>query len=379
MESSPPRVLVIESEEHYFLAECTLELFAPVADVEFLLGRGLSPGNRATKDWRVMFPSRADGRAVILARNRWIFLTALGRSRHADLIHVQTGPDSGPIGKVLMFWLFCRLRGDRTVVAIHEITPYLEDSGGVASRVRASALRHVRGVALESDALRTEFAARTPAGTKSPRLAVSRVRFARPAAERAPLPARSADPDGRVRIGLVGGVTTKRRDFDLLAAALARLGPAERDRIRLVTLGNCTKQRCHDIMAGLAELVAVDVVPRHLTEAEFLARGEGCEVVLAPLRGAMRYGSVQGSGAFGDAARLGRRLIVAATADPGGEYTGLTLPYEDAAGLAARLREAIGGVGAPPSDALDRLTAAAVLSGLRADIGLGPDLRPLAP
>ena len=372
-----PRALVIEAEEHYFLSESTLELLGPIADVHFLLGRGLTAGNRATKDWRVMFPSRADGRDVTLARHRWIFVRALIMSRGVELTYVQTGPDFGPLSKAATFWLFCRLRGRRTVVVLHGIAPYLGGSGRIASRIRARALRHVRGVAFESEALRDAFRAR--ARLKGPRLGVARVRHARSRSGRDQPPLRSNDPDGRVRIGLVGGVTRKRRDFDVLVEALRRLEPAERDRLRLVTLGNCTKQRCLDIVDGMSRWVPVDVIPRHLTEDELLSRGAGCEVLVAPLVGRLGYGSTHGSGAFGDAVRLGRRIIVPSSGDPAGEYSGLTMPYDDAAGLAARLREAIRGAGAPPDDLLDRLTATAVRDRLLADLGLGHDLRPLAP
>lgn len=374
-----PRVLVVEAEEHYFLAECTLELLGPLADVLFLLGMGLTPGNRATKDWRVMFRSRADGRGVALAPHRSIFLRALRMARDADLVYVQTGPDFGRLPKVVGFWLLCRLRGSRTVVSLHEVTAYLRSTGGVADRLRARALRHVRGVVLESRALREFYRAEEPPGPDGPRLGVARVRYAPPAIAWAPVPPRSDDPEGRLRVGLVGGVTHKRRDYALLTAALRLLTPEERRAIRLVTLGNCTKRRCFEIMDPLGELVGVDLVNRHLTEEEFLARGAGCQVLLAPLIADMAYGRRKGTGAFADAIRLARPLIVPAGSDPLGEFDRLTLPYDDAAGLAARLREALLEVPRLAPDALADLEVGAVRDALLADLVLGPDLHPLAP
>lgn len=370
---SRPTVLVVESEEHYFLCGSTLELLGPVAEVRFLLGRGLSPGNRATKDWRVMFPDRADGSGVTLARHRTILLRALLVSRRDDLVLVQTGPDFGPLVKVLGFWLLCRLRGRRVVVVLHGIRPYLPRGRRTADRLRAASLQHVRGVVFESEALRRGFLA-AMGSRPTPPTAVVPVRYARPRGERVPPPARSGSE--RLRIGLVGGVTRKRRDYDAVREALARLDPAARSGLELVTLGNCTKQRCHDIMGGLAELVDVDVVPRHLTEAEFIARGTSCHVLLAPLVAGLRYGRSQGSGAFGDAVRLGRRLIVPAEADPLGEHAGLTLPYHDVDGLAERLREVLSTVPSPDDEALDRATAAAVRRRLVDDLGPGPLLGP---
>lgn len=376
--SGRSRVLAIEAEEHYFLAECTLELLEPMADVHLLLGRGLTAGNRATKDWRDMLRSRSDGRGVTLAPHRSIFLRALRMARGFDLVYVQTGPDFGSLTKSLGFWLFCRVMGRRTVVSLHEVTAYLSSTGGLVDRLRARALRYVRGIAFESDALREFF--RTENGSADgPPLAVVRVRYAPAADDRPPLPPRSVDPEGRLRVGLVGGVTHKRRDYALLAAALRSLTDEERRGIRLVTLGNCTKQRCFEIMDPLAELVAVDLVNRHLTEEEFLSRGTGCQVLLAPLIADMAYGQRKGTGAFADATRLARPLIIPAEADPLGEFARLTLPYEGAEGLADRLRQVLRQTPTLAPDALRDLEVDAVRARLVADLGLGADLQWPAP
>lgn len=379
MDAARPRILVVEAEEHYFLAECTAELLEPVAELEFLLGMGLTPGDRATKDWRVMFRSRADGRGVTLAPHRTIFLRALRRARDVDLIYVQTGPDFGPFGKVLAFWLLCRLRGRRIIVSLHEVTAYLRSSGGPSDRLRARALRHVRGVVFESEALRDFHAAEEPPGPDGPRLGVVGVRYAPPPEAVPPVPALDADPEGRLRIGLVGGVTHKRRDYGVLTDALRSLTPEERRRIRLVTLGNCTKQRCFDIMDPLGRLVGVDVINRHLTEDEFRARGAGCQVLLAPLIADFAYGRRKGTGAFADAVALARPLIVPADSDPRAEFAALTLPYEGAAGLAARLREVVARPPRLEPDALRHLEAGAVRRRLLEDLALGPDLRAPTP
>lgn len=378
-DASRPRVLVVESEEHYFLAECSLELLDPLADLEFLLGMGLTPGNRATKDWRVMFRSRADGRGVTMSPHRTILLRALHRASEFDLVYVQTGPDFGSLGKVFTFWLLCRLRGARVVVSLHEVTAYLRSTPGLTNRLRARALRHVSGVVFESDALRDLFAAEGLHGAPGPRLGVVRVRYAQPPEAWAPIAPLSADPEGRLRVGLVGGVTHKRRDYALLTAALQLLTPEERSLIRLVTLGNCTKQRCFDIMNPLAELVAVDVVNRHLTEAEFRARGAGCQVLLAPLIKDFAYGRRKGTGAYADAVALARPLIVPTDSDPLGEFAALTLPYDDARGLAARLRDALSHPPRLAPDALRRFEAPAVRRRLLEDLALGPDLHPTTP
>lgn len=374
-----PTVLVVEAEEHYFLCECTLELLDGVAETRFLLGRGLSPGNRATKDWRVMFPSRSDGRDITLARHRTIFLSAIRRSRGADLIYVQTGPDFGSVPKVIGFWLLCRLRGRRVIVFLHEVTAYLPATGGISDRLRARALRHVGGVVFESEALRAFYRSAQPSSTIDARLGVVRVRFARPPQEWVPVPSRTSDDEGRLRVGLVGGVTHKRRDYGLLAAALRLLDPEERRAIRLVTLGNCTKRRCFEIMDPLAELVGVDVINRHLSEEEFLARGTGCQVLLAPLIDHFAYGRRKGTGAFADATRLARPLIVPADADPLGEFAALTLPYEGPEGLAERLRQALRDTPMLAPHALRDLEVDAVRARVLVDLGLGPDLRPVAP
>lgn len=331
------RVLVIESEEHYFLTNTSVELLEALGEVEVVLGRGLSPRNTSVKDWRDMLLEAARDRIVAHARHRWIFLTSLRRARCADLVVIQTAPEHGSLLKILTYLLFCLVLGPRTIVIVHGVDTHLPRAG-LSRRLRALALRRVRGVVFGTSAMLSRYLEAAPERHRSaPATTVVPVRLA--PASVTPPPA--VAPDGRIRVGLLGGVTPKRRDFSLVVSALDRLEADERRRIELVTVGNCVKQRCRDITAALAERVEVDVEEGHLTEARLLERGESCHLLLAAMSTTLDYGTGRATGAIGDAIRMARPLLMSAVIDPGDGLEGLVLPFEDAEGLARLLRSSL--------------------------------------
>ena len=338
----------------------------------FLLGRGLTRGNRATKDWREMFTSRSGGDGVLLARHRTIFLRAMLLARRFDLIYIQTGPDFGSFAKVVLFAMLALAHGRRTVVSLHEVTAYTGRSGPLNDRIRAWALRHVRSVVFESHALREFHRSNLPPGKDHPSLGVVYVRYADPRPDARIRPPRTQGaPESTLTVGLIGGVTHKRRDYPLLISALRLLTPEERTGLRIVALGNCRKQKCHDIMGSIAEFVEVDFREGHLSEQEFLDRGHDCDLLVAPLIASFAYGQRKGTGAFGDAIRLARPLLVPAGSDPLQEFASFAQEFVGAEGLATALRQALADPPVLPPAALRPFEAASVLQQLDRDLSLG--------
>lgn len=360
------RVLIIESEEHFFLTNTHVELLEPLGTVEVILGRGLARGNTSVKDWRAMLEEPTARRVVGLARHRWIFLTSLRRARRSDLVLVQTPPEHGSLLKVLTYLAFCALLGDRTLVVVHSIAAHTA-SAGPRGRLRARALRRTRGAVFGTDRMRRRYVeavgwdpALDPPTTTVP------VRLTPPDAD--PVPPR--DRGEPLRIGLAGGVTQKRRNFDLLHEALADLSAAERSAVTLVTVGNCTKARCREIMGRFAELVDIDVEEGHLDEDRFLARGRSCHVLVAAMSDGLGYGTTRATGAIGDALRMARTLFVTGAIDPDGEFAGVLVPFSDAGHLTALLRSALERTPTPGPAALAPFTAEGALRRMLSDLRL---------
>jgi len=319
-----------------------------------------------------MFTSSDDVLAVLPARHRTIFLRAMVIARRFDLIYVQTGPDFGSLTKVLLFGLMALTRGQRTIVSLHEVTAYTDRTGSLRDRIRAWALGHVRGVVFESHALREFYRSCTPPESEHPNLGVVYVRYAMPTQEERLGPATRHDvTDRSLTVGLIGGVTHKRRDYPLLISALQLLTPEERAALRIVALGNCRKQKCHDIMESIAEFVEVDFREGHLSEREFLDRGQACDLLVAPLIASFAYGQRKGTGAFGDAIRLARPLLVPAGSDPLQEFASFAQEFVGAEGLATALRQALAKPPVLPPAALRPFEAASVLQQLDQDLALG--------
>lgn len=361
------RVLIVEAEEHFFLTNTSVELLGPLGDVRVVLSRGLSPGNTSVKNWREMLSDDVAERVVARSRHRWIFLTSLPRALQSDLVFVQTGPEHGSMVKILTYLLFCFINGRRTVVTLHGITAHTPGVGA-RGRLRTTALRRVRGIVYGTEDMRRRHALRlTWIESEQSATTVVPVRLA---PDPPPPPAPHLGPAERLRVGLVGGVTHKRQDFGLIMAALDRLTPDERDALEFVTVGNCTKARCREITASLSERVVVDVEPGHLSESRLIQRGASCHVLLAAMSPTLDYGSGRATGALGDALRMGRPLLISASMDPAGEYTGIAHRFWDAAGLEALLRSALHSTPAIDPAVLRGFSAPAVLKRFCTDIGI---------
>lgn len=355
--------LVIESEEHFFLANTSVELLEALGTVDVVMSRGLGPRNTSVKDWRDMLTDATTARVVGRSRHRWIFLSTLGRARRADLVLVQTSPEHGSLLKVLSYLLFVAMNRRRTVVVVHGITTHLP-SNGISGRLRGRALRMARGVVFGTEGMRRRYVAAAGWASTEPSTTTIPVRLTP-----TPIPSpRVRTPHEPLRVGLLGGVTHKRRDFPLILEALDRLSDAERARIEVVTVGNCTKARCREITGDIARRVAVDVVEGHLTEERLLERGASCHVLVAAMSRDMDYGTGRATGAIGDALRLARPLLVSATIDPSGEFAGILHPFADAAGLAGLLRSALIEVPTVDPGRLEPYTARGAAARFRADL-----------
>jgi hypothetical protein len=330
-----PRVLVLEASDHFKIMEQVHRLLGERCDLTFGF-----PVRGEAYDWRDHFRSAPRGATVTFAGDRLFFLRAMTLAFHRDWIYIESGPDFARAWDALAFLVFCWLFRRKIIFTFRNLSPYLKSSPGLACRLRNMAIRRLKRLTFETATQRDVFLR-----TERIRTALVGVSYDRyvdePIGPRATVLA--APSSEGFRVGLLGTVNPLRRDYGLVAKALSRLPRGCAEKISMVVLGGSLSHEAASHLQGLAEFVAIDSPGGFLTEEAFRLRGESCDVLLAPLTSSKAYGTLNGSGCFGDSVFLDRKLILPRFADPAEEFKEMCFYYSDAeelADLLARLADA---------------------------------------
>ena len=323
------KVLVAEAGDHYKILEQIYHLLHGKCDLTFYV---IDPKRY---DYRELFPSARNVRLLTCnLRGFPFFLWLLFYGARYDVINISTGPDGNhynEIVRVVPFYLCCLLYGRKIILTLRNTRDYMESTPGVLSYFRSRAIRHVRRFTFETDTMRRIFA--KSVNRKDLLLGVSYDKYTDvtvPGDDRSGQPPR----DGKVRLGLLGTVNEERRDYSLLCDALRLLSPEQRSRLVFVTLGQCNGGLDHPAMRKLAQLAAVDCQAGLLSELDLVVRGRACDLLMAPLASTKAYGTLHGSGAFGDAVYFQKRLILPRHGDREAEFAPMCIYYSDSRELA---------------------------------------------
>ncbi len=100
-----------------------------------------------------------------------------------------------------------------------------------------------------------------------------------------------------------------------------------RERFLFVTLGNTHGGYKNNILAELKSLTNVDITEGWISAEEFERRGQRCDVLISPLRRNMEYGTYKGSGTFGDAVYLRKKIIIPDHVDNLSEFSEISFYY----------------------------------------------------
>ena len=137
----------------------------------------------------------------------------------------------------------------------------------------------------------------------------------------------------KIMIGLLGGVNSQRRDYKVLLDALKILDKELREKISFTILGHTYCKEAPKIIDGLRNFVDVVTINSFLSEEDFKFYGKGCSFLLSPLKNDKPYGTLAGTGSFGDFIFLSRTIILPMKVDPLQEFGKFCLYYNDINGL----------------------------------------------
>jgi hypothetical protein len=361
------RVLVAEAGDHYKILEHIYHLLHDNCELTFLI---IDPKRY---DYRELFPSSTAARVLSCNRRGFLlFPRLLLEGFRYDLINISTGPDSGHSSELLrlvFFYLCCLVHGRKIVLTLRNIYPYLESTPGLFALIRSKAIRYVSRFTFETHTMRQVFAECSRRNDILMGVSYDKYPDARVPSDDgsvAILPGA-----GKIIVGLLGTVNEARRDYGLVGEALSMLTPEQRARFMFVTLGACRGGLHHPAMQCLARHVEVDCRDGLLSERELVARGRACQLLMAPLNRDKAYGTLHGSGSFGDAVFLGKRLILPSFADKEGEFSDLCVYFSDAASLARILGDMPEQQDSTPcAGSLERFTTTSVYKSLVRDLDL---------
>jgi len=317
----PIRVLVAEEYSHLKLLENIYHLLKTHCDVTFYVNRTV------LREWSSIFPS-ANHTSLIINKfhSSTYFIWLLFHARRFDYINISTGPEGehfSEIINIVCFYICCVIYKKKIILTVRRVKPYIRLERGVFSYLRNMAIRKLKRFTFETRTVRDVF--REYTNIQPCYLGVSYDRYTdifNPELYEAT----HRLADDRIRIGLLGIVNPDRREYGVIIDILKRLTSEERAKMMFVTLGGCRGDRGREVINSLAAYIDIDYVDGILTAEEFNNRGSACDILISPLT--RDYGTFNGSGSFGDAIYLRKKIIMPSYVDPRREFKEIGVYYE---------------------------------------------------
>jgi hypothetical protein len=254
------------------------------------------------------------------------FLTFIFIAHRYKVINISTGPEgstSFDIVNILCFYLAAKIYGKKIILTIKNTRPYLAKTSGFFSFVRNKAIQNIKLLTFETETLMYVF--QKEEGLTSHRLCVSYDRYTD---LRTPNNKLNLNGKGnKYLIGMLGAVESERRNYLEIIKALESTPKTIRNKIRFVTLGNTHGGLKNSIIESISKLVSIDASSGWISEKELNDRASICDVLISPLREEMEYGTYKGSGTFGDAVFLRKKVIIPGFVDPENEFEELSICY----------------------------------------------------
>lgn len=247
-----------------------------------------------------------------------------------DIINISTGPEDPHYSNLLnsIFFYLCSIfYNNKIVLTIKNTRPYLRSTTGIKSFFLHLSIHNIRVMTFESETLKNIFHNETK--IPKSRLCASYDRYVDFSQQEVKEQNFANGDSKKIRIGLLGAVEESRRDYSDIIAALQNVSLEVRKRMEFVTLGNSNGGHSNPVMSELMKLVEVDTTDGWISVDEFDARGASCHLLISPLKPVMEYGTYKGSGTFGDAIYLKKKVIIPTHVDPFYEFEEIGLFYQD--------------------------------------------------
>lgn len=326
------RVLVVEASTHYMMLEQTYHLLKEKCDLVFFVIR------EHRYRYLELFPSAKETRVITNNfRGILLFFSLLLRGWRYKWIVISTGPEDSHYTaflNIIGFYLCCKLYGNKIILTIRNIKPFLTTTPGLMAQIRNRGIRFVPRFMFETETMKREFYMHL--GRRDGLYTVSYVRYSNTISGVLG-GQKNITREKLVFVGLLGSIDSERRDYNVVFEALKKLSPETLIRMKFIILGRCQGGLENRVIQYIRSFVRVEYINDNLSERDFALNGSACDVLLAPLSKQMPYGLLKGTGAFGDAIYLQRKLLIPDFSDPQREFDRFCLYYQNSIELASLL------------------------------------------
>lgn len=316
------KVLIVEQLNHFKVLENTFHLLKEHCSTTFYINTDKE------KNLSHLFPSAKHTKIIKNPFHSVVyFLWVLFIGWRYDFINIATGPEHNHYSdslNVILFYICCILYRNKVILTIKNSRSYLSTTPGIFSFIRSSAIKHIKRFTFETVTLKNVFSENNH--SNSMLLGVSYDRYTDLGGEQTNNSIIFSQRK-EVKVGLLGVLTDFRRNYKFIHQALQELNYEERKKLKFVTLGCTPGGSENQIIEEFERYGEIDYIEGWITAEQFDTRGMSCDILISTLRKEFEYGTYKGSGSFGDAVYLRKRIIIPDYVDPEGEFDTIGIYY----------------------------------------------------
>jgi hypothetical protein len=324
------KILISECVNHYKVIENTykmIKLNCINSDITLFVNK-----DKSGKNLRELLFEDANSANWIIHNfhSSTYFIHFLFIAHKYDVINISTGPEDPHYNNffnVIFFYISSIIYKNKIVLTVKNTRPYLKSTRGIKPFFLNLAISNIKVITFETNTLKYIFHKET--GISLSRLCVSYDRYVDLYSSSRSEKEYSNLDNKKYRIGLLGAVEAHRRDYFEIINALKIVPITIRENMLFVTLGNTNGGTSNKILIELKKLVDVDITDGWISAEDFDKRGAMCDLLISPLKSSMEYGLYKGSGTFGDAVYLRKKVIVPSHVDPFYEFKEVALFYDN--------------------------------------------------
>ncbi|MDF2184129.1 hypothetical protein O1O06_05045 [Grimontia hollisae] len=240
------------------------------------------------------------------------------KARNYEMVILLTGPEhlKGLRGLIysISFYIFVCIYKRKIVLNIRTVDSYVKRKG--LYKLLNAASNKLALLTFESDACKKEYCAQNEYKSA----VVTYIYY--PLIEKVEFM-----PGSETTIGLLGMVNSDKRDYKIIYDALNYILENQNIRFTVYAIGAYRgKDSTFESLKEVCNLVYVD---HFLSENEMLEMVKKCGFFISPNKPELKYGYSKGTGAFGDAIKYNRRLIIPSFTDPIKEFSSFSNYYSD--------------------------------------------------
>jgi hypothetical protein len=319
------KVLIVELYDHPKVLENTYHLINSRCSLTYFMNKDKQ------SSYQKLFPSANNANVIINKfHSSTMFFLLLFYGRKYDYINISTGPEGGHFSElfnVIFFYFCCLIYKKKIILTIKNIRPYLSSTGGLFSFFRSKAIRYIRRFTFESKSMKKTF--EKYSDVEFPLLGVSYDRYSDLLDKKLQNKINYNYNKEEIKIGILGVIDETRRDYSSIIKVLKNTNFDKNYSITFVTLGACYGGNNNEVIKAIAEYTKIDCIKGIISDKEFDYRGTACDLLISPLLPMHEYGTFKGSGSFGDAVYLRKRIILPKFVDMKREFKDIAIYYND--------------------------------------------------